>query len=85
MTRDRICVIPGEDAAAEAVINVLAVMKALDSSRATLFGATGGPNAAALFDLRWGKQTFANVRSTRWRAGVLSPLANRSRDRARIS
>tara|TARA_R100001129_G_scaffold69154_1_gene47258 strand:- start:222 stop:404 length:183 start_codon:yes stop_codon:yes gene_type:complete len=38
--------------------------EAIDSSRATLFGATGGANAAALFYLRWGKQTFANVRRT---------------------
>ena len=106
MTRNSICVIPGEDAAAEAVMHVLAVMKALDtgldwhvcentsaigedgrpqlaaeakeaidSSRATLFGATGGPNAAALFYLRWGKQTFDNVRPTRWSAGKPSPLA----------
>ena len=96
MTRNSICVIPGEDAAAEGVMHVLALMKtldtgldwhvcentsaigedgrpqlaaeakaAIDSSRATLFGATGGPNSAALFYLRWGKQTFANVRPTR--------------------
>tara|TARA_R100001132_G_C3244514_1_gene74005 strand:- start:583 stop:684 length:102 start_codon:yes stop_codon:yes gene_type:complete len=32
---------------------------------ATLFGATGGPDAAALFYLRWGNQAFANVRPTR--------------------
>lgn len=38
--------------------------EAIDSSRATLFGTTGGANAAALFYLRWGKQTFANVRRT---------------------
>ena len=49
MTRVRICVIPGENAAAEA-------KKAIDSSRATLFGATDGLNAAALFYLSSGKR-----------------------------
>ena len=103
---ERICVIPGEDAAAEAVHAVLDLVRrletglewnvhentsaigedgrpqldietkaAIDRSRATLFGATGGPNAAALFYLRWGKQTFANVRPTRWSVGMPSPLA----------
>ena len=102
----RICVIPGEDAAAEAVGAVLGLLRKLDTgldwivldetttldergrprlsdeakatidgSRATLFGATGGPNSAALFYLRWGKQTFANVRPTRWTPGMPTPLA----------
>ena len=105
-TAKRICVIPGEGAAAEAVHAVLDLLRqlgtglewnvrehtgassqdgrpklsveikaAIDSSRATLFGATGGPNAAALFYLRWGKRTFANVRPTRWSEGMPSPLA----------
>lgn len=96
-----ICVIPGEDAAAEAVhasIDMLERAKVdvtwrwcetvtndkgkltdeakalIDGSDATLFGATAGPAGTALFYLRWGKQTFANVRPTRWSAGQASPL-----------
>ncbi|MEG3126148.1 isocitrate/isopropylmalate family dehydrogenase [Sphingomonas sp. GB1N7] len=96
-----ICVIPGEDAAAEAVWASVDLLKRakvdvtwrwcetvagvdgalsadakalIDTSDATLFGATAGPAAAALFYLRWGKQTFANVRPTRWSAGQASPL-----------
>jgi len=48
---------------------------AIDASDATLFGATSGPSGGALFYLRWGKQTFANVRPTRWFPGCHSPLA----------
>lgn len=47
----------------------------LDTADATLFGATSGPSAGALFHLRWGQQTFANVRPTRFRPGFTSPLA----------
>ena len=50
----------------------------IDASDATLFGATSGPSAGALFYLRWGKQTFANVRPARWVKGMNSPLANPS-------
>ena len=49
--------------------------QAIDESDATLFGATSGPSAPALFYLRWGKQTYANVRPARWFAGAASPLA----------
>src|SRR5262245_43436166 len=49
--------------------------RAIDASDATLFGATSGPSAPALFYLRWGKQTYANVRPARWFAGARSPLA----------
>ena len=35
---------------------------AIDESDAALFGATSGASAGALFYLRWGRQTFANVR-----------------------
>jgi isocitrate/isopropylmalate dehydrogenase len=52
-----------------------ALRAAIDGSDATLFGATSGPSAAALFYLRWGKQTYANVRPARWRPGYRSPLA----------
>lgn len=53
--------------------------KAIDDSDATLFGSTSGASTAALFYLRWGKQTYANVRPCRWTPGYLSPLA-RPRD-----
>ena len=49
--------------------------QAIDGSDATLFGATSGRSAAALFYLRWGKQTYANVRPCRFRPGFRSPLA----------
>jgi isocitrate/isopropylmalate dehydrogenase len=49
--------------------------RAIDASDATLFGATSGPSARALFYLRWGKATYANVRPARWFAGARSPLA----------
>ena len=48
----------------------------IDNSHATFFGATSGPSTKALFYLRWGKQTFANVRPTRYIKGFKSPLAN---------
>jgi isocitrate/isopropylmalate dehydrogenase len=49
--------------------------EAIDQSDATLFGATSGKSAPALFYLRWGKRTYANVRPARWRPGCRSPLA----------
>jgi isocitrate/isopropylmalate dehydrogenase len=49
--------------------------QAIDASDATLFGSTSGPSAPALFYLRWGKQTYANVRPARWFPGARSPLA----------
>lgn len=48
---------------------------AIDASDAAFFGATSGASAAALFYLRWGKETFANVRPTRFFEGCRSPLA----------
>ncbi|MBW2292271.1 MAG: isocitrate/isopropylmalate dehydrogenase family protein [Deltaproteobacteria bacterium] len=48
----------------------------IDESDTTLFGATSGASAGALFYLRWGKETFANVRPVRWVNGMKSPLAN---------
>ena len=53
--------------------------EAIDGSDATLFGATSGMSAGALFYLRWGKQTFANVRPSRFRPGYRSPLAHPER------
>ncbi len=48
--------------------------RAIDASDATLFGATSGKSAPALFYLRWGKGTYANVRPARWFRGCRSPL-----------
>jgi len=52
-----------------------ATRRAIDASDAALFGATSGRSAAALFYLRWGKATYANVRPARWLPGYRSPLA----------
>jgi len=106
MSRRRVVVIEGEDAAPEAVRPTVALIAgigldiewihppvgqrgleeygspfpeqaraAIDASDATLFGSTSGPSALALFYLRWGKQTYANVRPTRYFSGCRSPLA----------
>lgn len=48
--------------------------QAIDASDATLFGATSGKSAGAILYLRWGKQTYANVRPIRWLPGFASPL-----------
>jgi isocitrate/isopropylmalate dehydrogenase len=50
--------------------------EAIDNSDATFFGSTSGASTAALFYLRWGKQTYANVRPCHWIPGYKSPLAN---------
>jgi len=50
--------------------------RAIDESDSTLFGATSGKSAPALFYLRWGKSTYANLRPSKWRPGYQSPLAN---------
>ena len=52
-----------------------AARAAIDASDATLFGSTSGPSGPALFHLRWGRGTFANVRPARWCPGYRSPLA----------
>ncbi len=49
--------------------------QAIDDSDATLFGATNGASWDALFYLRWGRRTYANVRPTRWMPGCKSPLS----------
>ncbi len=46
---------------------------AIDASDSTLFGATSGKTNAILH-LRWGRQTYANVRPARYMKGALSPL-----------
>jgi len=102
-----VAVIPGEDAAPEAMEPSVALLSQMgldiewtypevgaaatrncgnsfperaraeiDRADATLFGATSGASVLALFYLRWGKQTFANVRPTRWFRGLRSPLAD---------
>lgn len=48
---------------------------AIDAADSTLFGATSGASGFALFYLRFGKQTFANVRPARFLRGAHSPLA----------
>jgi isocitrate/isopropylmalate dehydrogenase len=45
------------------------------SADATLFGATSGPSYPVASFLRWGLETFANVRPARWSPGRRSPLA----------
>ncbi len=107
MTRKRVVVIEGEDAAPEAMRPCVALLEnwipdiewihpavgergkqvhgslfptqareAIDASDATLFGSTSGPSAPALMYLRWGRQTYANVRPARYRPGYKSPLAH---------
>jgi len=106
VSRKRVVVIEGEDAAPEAVRPAVALIqqlgldiewshppvgqrgveacgspcppearRAIDDSDTTLFGATSGLSAPALFYLRWGKQTYANVRPTRYLPGCRSPMA----------
>ena len=48
---------------------------AIDEADATFFGSTSGQSTAALFYLRWGKQTYANVRPCEWLPGFQSPLS----------
>ncbi len=47
---------------------------AIDESDATLFGATSGKSVPALLYLRWGRDTYANVRPSRFFPGCQSPL-----------
>ncbi len=51
-----------------------AARDAIDAADAAFFGSTNGASATALFYLRWGKQTYANVRPCRWQPGFNSPL-----------
>lgn len=101
----RIAVVPGDDAAPEAVYATLDVLRlmelpvewevlpdgetlarttsreererlireAVERCDTMLFGATSGKTGGIAY-LRWGKDTFANVRPVRWRAGFRSPL-----------
>ncbi|GHO74144.1 3-isopropylmalate dehydrogenase [Ktedonobacter sp. SOSP1-85] len=47
---------------------------AIDSADCTLFGASGGPSRPVLWYLRWGKQTYVNIRPVRWLPGYQSPM-----------
>ena len=104
----RVVVIPGDDAAPEAMTPTVEILKnfalelsftefssgeegvkeygsrkefesalreAIDQSDSTLFGSTNGTTGGIGY-LRWGKQTYANVRPARWRPGFQSPLKN---------
>ena len=48
--------------------------KAIDAAACTLFGASGGPSRPILWYLRWGKETYVNVRPVRWYPGYRSPM-----------
>lgn len=48
----------------------------IDRANTTFFGSTSGPSGAALRYLRWGKETFANVRPCKYMTGCSSPLKN---------
>jgi isocitrate/isopropylmalate dehydrogenase len=96
--------IPGDDAAPEAVLPSVGVLRrmeldidfqvlpsgeegqalygerwgevcreAIDATETTLFGSTSG-KTPALQHLRWGRDTYANVRPVRYLPGALSPL-----------
>lgn len=106
MSRHRVAVIPGDDAAPEAVLPVVELLDGLDlglewlwpqvgeaaerafgspfpdlsreqidAADATLFGATSGRSTRALLYLRWGRQTYANLRPCRYLPGAPSVLA----------
>jgi len=99
----KVVVLPGDDAAPEAMAATMDVLqalelpidfmefppgekwvrgetdvqarKAIDASDTTLFGSTSGKTTSILY-LRWGKQTYANVRPAKWSPGYRSPLAH---------
>lgn len=48
----------------------------IDASDTTFFGSTSTASGAALFYLRWGRGTYANVRPCHYLPGFNSPLAN---------
>lgn len=50
--------------------------QAIDTSDTALFGATSGSATPVLHYLRWGRDTYANVRPARWLPGFKSPLAH---------
>lgn len=48
--------------------------EAIDTADCTLFGASGGPSRPILWYLRWGKETYVNIRPVRWYPGYSSPM-----------
>lgn len=103
--RQTVTVIPGDDAAPEAMTASMRVLDQLDvpidwnhlppgealthldmderdalltehinASDTVLFGSSSGVTPGAVL-MRWGKQTYANVRPVQWRPGYASPLA----------
>ncbi|MEQ9451159.1 MAG: isocitrate/isopropylmalate family dehydrogenase [Pseudomonadales bacterium] len=48
----------------------------IDAASTTYFGSTSGNASRALFYLRWGKETYANVRPCRYFMGMSSPLSD---------
>jgi isocitrate/isopropylmalate dehydrogenase len=102
VTNKKVVVLPGDDAAPEAMTATMDVLRALelpidylefppgekwvrgetdvqarqaiDSSDTTLFGSTSGKTTSIVY-LRWGKQTYANVRPAKWSPGYRSPMA----------
>jgi isocitrate/isopropylmalate dehydrogenase len=53
--------------------------EAIDAADCVLFGASGGPSRSVLWYLRWGKETFVNIRPVRWYAGYRSPMLHPER------
>ena len=53
--------------------------EAIDHADCTLFGASGGPSRPILWYLRWGKETYVNVRPVRWNPGYRSPMLHPER------
>lgn len=53
--------------------------RAIDEADCTLFGASGGPSRPVLWYLRWGKETFVNIRPVRWWPGFRSPMLHPER------
>lgn len=54
----------------------LEAKQVIDEADATLFGSTSTSSGAALMYLRWGKETYANVRPCKHYPGCASPLKN---------
>ncbi|MBE3560152.1 MAG: isocitrate/isopropylmalate dehydrogenase family protein [Ktedonobacteraceae bacterium] len=52
---------------------------AIDAADCTLFGASGGPSRPILWYLRWGKETYINIRPVRWYPGYNSPMLHPER------
>jgi len=53
--------------------------EAIDTADCTLFGASGGPSRPVLWYLRWGKETYVNIRPVRWFPGYRSPMLHPER------